>query len=147
MLETRLDSLPPLDALDFVVGLLSLTAVLAASVASPARGQQPTPLEGPAGVVYTADEYGSSISAVNLATGQVDTVPLSISPHNVQITADGGEESQCGWLKDRFGLSWQVVPTALSRLLADPDPEKSRRVMAAMLRMKKLDIAALEAAR
>jgi YVTN family beta-propeller protein len=79
----------PLNALDFVVGLLSLTAVLAASVASPARGQQPTPLEGPAGVVYTANEHGSSISAINLATGQVDTVPLSISPHNVQITADG----------------------------------------------------------
>jgi predicted 3-demethylubiquinone-9 3-methyltransferase (glyoxalase superfamily) len=59
---------------------------------------------------------------------------------------EGGHESQCGWLKDRFGLSWQIVPTALPRLLADPDPAKAQRVMAAMLKMVKLDIAALEAA-
>ena len=55
----------------------------------------------------------------------------------------GGEESQCGWLKDKFGLSWQVIPTALSELLSDPDPEKSGRVLKAMLQMKKIDIAAL----
>jgi predicted 3-demethylubiquinone-9 3-methyltransferase (glyoxalase superfamily) len=58
----------------------------------------------------------------------------------------GGEEGPCGWLKDRFGLSWQIVPTALLRLYQDPDPEKSKRVMQAMLRMKKLDIALLEKA-
>lgn len=59
---------------------------------------------------------------------------------------DGGEPSQCGWLKDRFGLSWQIVPRALPRLLADPDRAKAQRVMAAMLKMIKLDVAALEAA-
>ncbi len=61
----------------------------------------------------------------------------------------GGDASaqQCGWLKDRFGLSWQVVPAALGTLLSDPDPEKARRVMEAMLAMKKIDIAALERAR
>ena len=59
---------------------------------------------------------------------------------------DGGEEGPCGWVKDRFGLSWQIVPTALPRLLADPDPERSQRVMAAMLKMKKIDIAELERA-
>jgi predicted 3-demethylubiquinone-9 3-methyltransferase (glyoxalase superfamily) len=58
----------------------------------------------------------------------------------------GGEESQCGWLKDKFGLSWQVIPTALFRLMQDPDPEKSKRVMEAMLQMKKIDIARLEEA-
>ncbi len=58
----------------------------------------------------------------------------------------GGAESQCGWLKDRFGLSWQIVPTALTRLLQDPDPAKSKRVMEAMLQMKKIDIARLEQA-
>jgi len=58
----------------------------------------------------------------------------------------GGEESQCGWLKDKFGVSWQIVPTALPDLLGDPDPEKAQRVMQAMFGMKKLDIAALEAA-
>ena len=62
-----------------------------------------------------------------------------------QLSA-GGTPSQCGWLKDRFGLSWQIVPTALSRLLSDPDPEKAQRVMKAMLSMKKLDICALEEA-
>lgn len=58
----------------------------------------------------------------------------------------GGKEVQCGWLQDRFGLSWQVTPTVLPRLLQDPDPAKSRRVMKAMLGMVKIDIAGLERA-
>lgn len=58
----------------------------------------------------------------------------------------GGEEGQCGWLKDRFGLSWQIVPSALPRLLQDRDPAKSARVMQAMLRMRKMDVAGLERA-
>jgi predicted 3-demethylubiquinone-9 3-methyltransferase (glyoxalase superfamily) len=58
----------------------------------------------------------------------------------------GGQEVQCGWLKDRFGLSWQVVPTALLEMLQDKDPEKSKRTMAAMLKMKKLDVDALKRA-
>jgi predicted 3-demethylubiquinone-9 3-methyltransferase (glyoxalase superfamily) len=62
------------------------------------------------------------------------------------LTADGGEPGQCGWLKDRFGLSWQVVPTALGELLGDPDPGRAGRVMLAMLGMTKLDIAGLRAA-
>ena len=64
-----------------------------------------------------------------------------------RLTANGGKESQCGWLKDKFGLSWQIVPRALPEMLSDPDPEKSRRVMQAMLKMKKIDIAELERAR
>jgi predicted 3-demethylubiquinone-9 3-methyltransferase (glyoxalase superfamily) len=60
--------------------------------------------------------------------------------------AEGGEEGQCGWLKDRFGLSWQIVPNRLLELLRDPDQEKSQRVMATMLTMKKLEIEALERA-
>lgn len=59
---------------------------------------------------------------------------------------EGGEESQCGWLKDRFGLSWQVVPGGMGEILGDPDPERSRRAMEAMLGMKKLDLAAMRAA-
>ena len=58
--------------------------------------------------------------------------------------SEGGETSQCGWLKDRFGLSWQVVPSILGELLQDPDPAKSNRVMQAMLQMTKIDIAALK---
>jgi predicted 3-demethylubiquinone-9 3-methyltransferase (glyoxalase superfamily) len=62
------------------------------------------------------------------------------------LIADGGEPSQCGWLKDRWGVSWQIVPTRLTELIADPDPERSHRALQAMLGMGKLDIAALEAA-
>jgi predicted 3-demethylubiquinone-9 3-methyltransferase (glyoxalase superfamily) len=60
--------------------------------------------------------------------------------------SEGGEEGPCGWLKDRFGLSWQIVPTRLPELLGDPDHEKSQRAMAAMLKMKKIDIGELERA-
>src|SRR5690554_1151458 len=62
------------------------------------------------------------------------------------LTANGGEPGMCGWLKDKYGLSWQVVPLVLGELMSDPDPEKSARVMNAMLQMRKLDIAALHAA-
>ena len=58
----------------------------------------------------------------------------------------GGQEVQCGWLKDRFGVSWQIVPTILMELLHDKDPERSRRVMAAMLKMKKIDTEPLKKA-
>jgi predicted 3-demethylubiquinone-9 3-methyltransferase (glyoxalase superfamily) len=58
----------------------------------------------------------------------------------------GGQKQRCGWLKDKYGLSWQIIPSALGRMLQDKDPEKSRRVMQAMLQMEKLDIAGLERA-
>ena len=64
-----------------------------------------------------------------------------------KLTAGGGEESMCGWLKDKFGLSWQIVPTRLFELLQDPDPKRAKRVMEAMLQMRKIDIARLEEAR
>ena len=60
--------------------------------------------------------------------------------------SEGGEEGPCGWLKDRFGVSWQIVPTALPELLGDPDPEKAQRVMQAMLKMRKIEIDELERA-
>ena len=59
---------------------------------------------------------------------------------------EGGEESQCGWLKDKYGLSWQIVPSVLGELLNDPDAEKAHRVMNAMLQMRKIDIAGLRSA-
>ena len=60
--------------------------------------------------------------------------------------SDGGEIQQCGWLKDKFGVSWQIIPTVLMELLYSPDPVKSGRAMQAMLQMKKIDIAALKRA-
>jgi predicted 3-demethylubiquinone-9 3-methyltransferase (glyoxalase superfamily) len=62
------------------------------------------------------------------------------------LTADGGQESQCGWLKDKYGISWQIIPTALGRLIGDPDPARAGRAMQAMFAMRKIVIADLEAA-
>lgn len=62
------------------------------------------------------------------------------------ITKNGGEESVCGWCKDRFGLSWQITPRRLTQLMAEKDPEKSKAAFDAMMQMKKIDIAALDAA-
>jgi len=62
------------------------------------------------------------------------------------LLADGGSPEECGWLRDRFGLAWQIVPTMLTRLMADPDEAKAKRVCDAMLKMVKLDIATLEKA-
>ena len=63
-----------------------------------------------------------------------------------KLTSDGGQESMCGWLKDKFGLSWQVVPTILGKLLQDKDAAKAKRVMEAMLKMHKIDIESLKQA-
>ena len=63
-----------------------------------------------------------------------------------KLTSDGGEESMCGWLKDKYGLSWQIIPTALGELLGDRDPEKAGRVLQAMLKMNKIDIQGLRRA-
>ena len=63
-----------------------------------------------------------------------------------KLTSGGGEEGPCGWLKDRYGLSWQVNPRVLGELLSDPDQKKAKRVMEAMLKMKKIDIATLKRA-
>jgi predicted 3-demethylubiquinone-9 3-methyltransferase (glyoxalase superfamily) len=60
------------------------------------------------------------------------------------LISNGGEESQCGWLKDRFGLSWQIIPNRLMELIGDPDPGRAQRAMQAMLQMQKIDVAEIE---
>jgi len=82
--------------------------------------------------------------AVSLVVNPVDQ--LEIDRLWDALISDGGAASQCGWLRDRFGLSWQIVPPVLGELLSDPDPEKQGRVMRAMLKMTKIDIAQLRAA-
>ena len=77
---------------------------------------------------------------------QIDCADQDDVDHYWNALSDGGEEGRCGWLKDRFGLSWQVVPARLVELLTDPDRERSQRAMAAMLEMKKIDVAGLERA-
>jgi len=63
-----------------------------------------------------------------------------------KLTSNGGAEGQCGWLKDKYGPSWQIIPTALGQMLSDPDPEKAQKVMSAMLKMKKIDVETLRQA-
>ncbi len=98
-------------------------------------GQEFTGLNG--GPMFTFSE-AVSFAIHCEAQGEVDRYWDALT--------EGGEEQPCGWLKDRFGLSWQVVPTMLPELLSDPDPARAQRATEAMLQMKKLDIAALQKA-
>jgi predicted 3-demethylubiquinone-9 3-methyltransferase (glyoxalase superfamily) len=77
---------------------------------------------------------------------QIDCAAQDEVDRYSEALTDGGEQGPCGWVKDRFGLSWQVVPARLIELLADPDEARAQRAMAAMLEMRKIDIAAVEAA-
>ena len=77
---------------------------------------------------------------------QVSCADQAEVDHFWERLTEGGEESQCGWLKDRYGLSWQVVPEGMDEVFSDPDPQRAQRAMQAMLGMRKLDVAALRAA-
>lgn len=112
---------------------------------------------GPAGSVMTIQFELDGQAFVGLNGGpmykfspavsfQIDCKDQAEVDHYWNALAAGGREIQCGWVTDRFGLSWQVVPEALPRLMSDPDPAKARRVAAAMMKMIKLDVAKLEAA-
>ena len=98
-------------------------------------GQRFTAING--GPQFTFDE------AVSLLIECADQDEVD---HYWEKLTDGGEESQCGWLKDRYGLSWQVVPSGMNDVMNDPDPARADRAMKAMLGMRKLDVAALQAA-
>jgi predicted 3-demethylubiquinone-9 3-methyltransferase (glyoxalase superfamily) len=98
-------------------------------------GQRITALNG--GPEFTFDE------AVSF---QVDCVDQAEVDYFWERLTDGGQESMCGWLKDRFGFSWQIVPRRMMELLGDRDPDRAQRAMAAMLQMRKLDVSELERA-
>lgn len=76
----------------------------------------------------------------------IDCADQAEVDHYWDALVEGGEPSRCGWLKDRYGLSWQVVPTGMAELFADPDPTRAQRAMEAMLTMTKLDVVAMQAA-
>jgi len=112
---------------------------------------------GPAGTVMTVDFLLEGQEFVALNGGPEFTFTPAISfvvncetQDEVdglwEALSEGGTKGECGWLEDRFGVSWQIVPNVLGELLSDPDPERSQRVMRAMLEMRKLDVAALERA-
>ncbi len=99
------------------------------------------------GVRFTGLNGGPEFHFDEAVSFQIDTADQAETDHYWDgLIADGGEASVCGWLKDRFGLSWQVVPHRLTELMTDADPERASRTMQAMLQMRRLDIAALEAA-
>lgn len=99
-----------------------------------------------AGQRYLALNGGMRFEYTHAISFQVDCADQAEVDRLWDSLSDGGTIEQCGWLKDRYGVSWQIVPTALPRMLRDHDPAKAQRVMQAMLQMIKLDIAGLEAA-
>ena len=121
------------------------------------RSPADTP-SGPAGSVLTVEFTlnGSPFLALNGDAAPEYTHAVSFQIHTRDqaetdrvwsaFLAKGGEEVQCGWLTDRWGLSWQIVPERLNELIKDPDPDRARRAMEAMMTMVKIDIAALEKA-
>jgi predicted 3-demethylubiquinone-9 3-methyltransferase (glyoxalase superfamily) len=100
-----------------------------------------------AGQSFLALNGGSRFEYTHAISFFVDCVDQAEVDRLWDALSDGGSVERCGWLKDRYGVSWQIVPSVLPRLLGDPDPAKAQRVMQAMLQMVKLDIAGLEAAR
>jgi predicted 3-demethylubiquinone-9 3-methyltransferase (glyoxalase superfamily) len=100
------------------------------------------------GVKFTALNGGPVFKFTEAISLQVDCADQAeIDRLWEKLTSDGGEPSRCGWLKDRFGLSWQIVPASMGKLIGGDDPAKSQRAMQAMMQMGKLDITALERAR
>ncbi|CAA9412329.1 MAG: 3-demethylubiquinone-9 3-methyltransferase [uncultured Propionibacteriaceae bacterium] len=95
---------------------------------------------------YVALNGGPVFTFNEAISFQVDCASQEEVDYFWNTLSDGGEEGQCGWLKDRFGVSWQVIPSALPTLLADPDPGRATRAMQAMLGMRKLDIAEMQQA-
>ena len=126
------------------------------SITDVARYGEGAPL--PAGTVLTVDFVldGTKVQALNGGEDFPFTEAISLSVRAEgqaevdhlwdSLTADGGQPSQCGWLKDKYGVSWQIVPDALGRLMSDPDPAKVARVMQALMPMTKIDVAQLQAA-
>jgi predicted 3-demethylubiquinone-9 3-methyltransferase (glyoxalase superfamily) len=124
-------------------------------IVSVARYPENSP--GPAGTVMTVEfeldgqrfvgiNGGPQFKFDEAVSFQIDCETQDDVDYFWEKLTEGGEESQCGWLKDRFGLSWQVVPTGMAEIFDDADPERAQRAMQAMLRMKKLDVAALRSA-
>ena len=116
------------------------------------------PEGAPAGSVMIASFELEGIQFVGLNAGPTfkfsEAISFAVTTENQEetdylwnkLTADGGKESDCGWLKDKFGLSWQITPRQLIELLSSPDKQRAARVMASMMTMKKINIAELERA-
>ena len=98
------------------------------------------------GQPFTAINGGPQFTFTEAVSLLIDCADQDEVDHYWEALSTGGETSQCGWLKDRYGFSWQVCPDELGSLLADPDPDRAKRAFEAMLAMTKIDIAAVRAA-
>ncbi len=138
------------EAADFYVSIFENSRVLAATHYTEAGPR-------PAGTVMTVEfeldgqrfvgiNGGPQFSFDEAVSFEIDCETQEEVDYFWEKLCEGGEEGPCGWLKDRYGLSWQVVPTGMDELFRDPDPTRSERAMRAMLKMGKLDIAALRRA-
>src|SRR3954471_2018002 len=99
-----------------------------------------------AGQKFVALHGGTRAESSHAISFVIDCADQAETDRLWDALSEGGAPGQCGWLKDRFGITWQIVPSALPRLLSAPDPAKAKRVMQAMMRMTKIDIAGLERA-
>ena len=145
------------EAANFYVSVFPNSRIHAVSRYDPAAPQPPGPPR-PAGLAMTVgfELNGMRFTALNAGPHFKFSEAISFVIHCAsqeevdhywnRLTAGGGKEAQCGWLKDKYGLSWQVIPARFLELMADPDPARVGRVMGAMMQMQKLDIAALERA-
>ena len=132
------------EAMNFYVGIFKRSKVHSVNKAGGRTMSVTFELEGQKFMALNAGPVFKFNEAISFFVG-VDT-QAEIDEYWEKLTADGGSESQCGWLKDKYGLSWQIVPNALGEMLSDKDSEKSGRCMNAMLQMSKLDLAKLRAA-
>jgi predicted 3-demethylubiquinone-9 3-methyltransferase (glyoxalase superfamily) len=138
------------EAMNFYVSIFKNSKITSVS-------RYPEGAPGPAGQVMTATFQleGQEFIALNGGPDHqfTDAISFYVDCKNQEEVdelwsklTEGGEEGPCGWLKDKFGLSWQIIPSVLGELLTDPDPVKAQSVMQAMLQMKKIDIKALQQA-
>jgi predicted 3-demethylubiquinone-9 3-methyltransferase (glyoxalase superfamily) len=138
------------EAADFYVSVFENSRIV-----SSARYPENSP--GPAGTVMTVEweldgqrfvgiNGGPQFKFSEAVSFQIDCETQEQIDYYWEKLGEGGEEGPCGWLRDRFGLSWQITPTGMDELFSDPDPARADRAMQAMLKMKKLDIAELRAA-
>ena len=127
------------EAMNFYVSIFKNSKVLGASPVS-----VNFELEGQEFIAFNAGPEFKFNESISMFVNCADQAEVDYFWN--KLIADGGEESQCGWLKDKFGLSWQIVPKQLGELMGDPNPGKSQRVLQAMLKMQKIIVADLEKA-
>jgi predicted 3-demethylubiquinone-9 3-methyltransferase (glyoxalase superfamily) len=132
------------EAMNFYAGIFKRSKVVSVNKAAGKTMSVTFELEGQRFMALNAGPVFKFNEAVSFFVG-VDT-QAEIDELWEKLIAGGGSPSQCGWLKDKYGLSWQIVPNTLGEMLSDPDPAKSGRCMNAMLQMSKLDLAKLRQA-